>query len=643
MDSDPEYNSVVISKNSFNYCVKMVVERLLLLRLLYQYVTEYKYRLIVAIITQILSAIPLMVPAYLFGMSIDAIFLGSGTYRLPLVPQSAIPDSPVVQFLLSCLLVGASYVSLFCLSMVSNWTFVGFYQRLADDLRVDTYNRIQRNEMKQFDSSQTGDIVSRATNDIDKIVDFLRTGVRDAFNVTSEIIVAVVLLAYLSPSLALLLIPVVILIAGINWYFSSVIGPLYRSKRGAVGAFNAKLQNNISGIDVIKTNAAEPIERENVDDASNELFETNWEIAKTKSKIRPLVTSVSRGGQALVFLVGGLWVLNGTPGTLGAGVTIGALVTFLDYVIRLMRPARKLPKIIDAHQEGVASASRIAEVSSNDEARAQLNDGQQIDTIADRIEFRNVKFSYDDSKPPTIDDVSFAVEAGSSVGIVGRTGAGKSTLVKILLRLYSDFEGSITIDGVDIEDASRESLRKLTGYVSQEPFLFTGTVAENIAYGAGDPTIDQIVAAARDAKAHQFITDLPHGYETEVGERGVKLSGGQRQRITLARALVRDPDMLIIDEGTSAIDNETQFLIRENLESFSSDRTTFRISHRISTVRNADQILVLDDGRIAERGTHEELLDRNGLYSHLWRIQVGDLDELPEDLHSRNVAPGRTD
>jgi ATP-binding cassette subfamily B protein len=269
----------------------------------------------------------------------------------------------------------------------------------------------------------------------------------------------------------------------------------------------------------------------------------------------------------------------------------------------------------------------------------EVEDAPDLVVSDGRVEYDDVTFGYDTAEESVIEDVSFSVDGGDTVALVGPTGAGKSTILRLLLRLYDVDAGSIEIDGQDVRDVSVSSLRRAMGYVSQDTFLFHGTVKENIAYGTFNATQEEIVAAARAAEAHGFVENLPDGYDTMVGERGVKLSGGQRQRIAIARAVLRDPAILVLDEATSDVDTETEMFIQRSLDSLTRDRTTFAIAHRLSTIKDADQIVVVEDGHVVERGTHEELLADGGLYAHLWGVQAGEIDDLPEEFVER--ARGR--
>jgi len=296
-------------------------------------------------------------------------------------------------------------------------------------------------------------------------------------------------------------------------------------------------------------------------------------------------------------------------------------------------------QIINMYQRAEASAERIFGLM--DETNSLEADGESKELVVSegRIKYENVSFSYEDGQP-ILEDITFTVEGGETLALVGPTGAGKSTVLKLLLRLYDVKEGAVWIDRQDIREVSRKSLRQSIGYVGQESYLFYGTVRDNIAYGSFEATDREIRAAAKAAEAHAFVQNLPDGYETMVGERGVKLSGGQRQRLCIARAMLEDPDILVLDEATSDVDTETEMLIQRSLEELTADRTTFAIAHRLSTIKDAEKIAVLEDGRIVEQGTHDELLRKDGLYAHLWGVQAGEIDSLPQEFIERASRRG---
>jgi ATP-binding cassette subfamily B protein len=415
--------------------------------------------------------------------------------------------------------------------------------------------------------------------------------------------------------------------------FTRLIEPRYLSIREEIGDLNSRLENNVSGIEVIKSEGTEQHETERVAEASDEYLAANLSAIKVRITYFPGLNVISGVGFVITFLVGGLWVLGRPVFGLTGALTPGAFVTFVIYAQQFLWPIIRLGDVVDDYERAKAAGNRVQDVLSRQPAVRDRPDAGALKIDEGAVTYDDVQFAY--SGEAVLTDIDFAVEGGATVGVVGPTGAGKSTLLKLLPRLYDADEGAVRIDEQDVRDVTLRSLRRSIGYVSQEPFLFFGTAKENIRYGTFDATDDDIERAARRAQAHEFIENLPDGYDTLVGERGVKLSGGQRQRLALARTMLKDPAILVLDEATSAVDTETEALIQDRIAEFAADRTTFVIAHRLSTVRTADRILVLDDGRVVEDGTHEGLLATDGLYANFWRVQTGDIASLPREFLER--------
>ena len=323
---------------------------------------------------------------------------------------------------------------------------------------------------------------------------------------------------------------------------------------------------------------------------------------------------------------------------LSGSLTPGAFVTFMIYTQQFVWPMAQFGQIINMYQRAKASSARVFGLIEETGRLNESADATDLAVPAGAVQYDQVSFAYDTER--VIRDVSFAAAPGETIGVVGPTGGGKSTLLRLLVRLYDVDSGAIEIDGTDIREVTLKSLRRAVGYVSQEPFLFYGTVKDNIGYGTFEASDEEIEAAARAAAAHDFIENLPEGYETMVGERGIKLSGGQRQRVALARTILKNPAIVVLDEATSHVDTETEALIQRSLVRVAAGKTAFVIAHRLSTVKNADEILVLDDGRIRERGTHDDLLTQDGLYANLWRVQAGEIEDLPREFIERAIRRG---
>jgi ATP-binding cassette subfamily B protein len=486
--------------------------------------------------------------------------------------------------------------------------------------------------------------MSILSNDVNRLERFLNDGLNSMFRLSVMVLGIGGVLLYYNWQLALIALLPVPLIAGFTYLFIRIIQPKYARVRSSVGKVNSRLENNLGGIQVIKSANTEPYESDRVDDVSMEYFDANWDAIETRIKFFPGLRLLAGIGFVVTFIVGGLWVFTGTaPGPLTGDLSVGTFVVFILFTQRFIWPMAQFGQIINMYQRAYASSERIFGLMDEPDRLAIDPDAEPLDVESGRVEYDEVTFGYDDEET-IVEDIDFTVDGGETLALVGPTGAGKSTVLKLLLRLYDVDEGAIRIDGQDIRNVTLPSLRQHIGYVGQDTFLFYGTVRENITYGTFDADEEAVIEAAKAAEAHDFITNLPDGYDTMVGERGVKLSGGQRQRVSIARAVLKDPAILVLDEATSDVDTETEMLIQRSLDRLTADRTTFAIAHRLSTIKDADTIVVLEDGEIVERGTHEDLLDEGGLYAHLWGVQAGEIDELPEEFIERAAErQARTD
>ncbi|ELZ29276.1 ABC transporter [Halosimplex carlsbadense 2-9-1] len=610
-----------------------------LVHLIRRYASPYGARYAVAIVGTALAQIPQRVPALVVGVALDAILLSSTPYDLPLVPSGWVPTTTEGQVTFTIgLLVGA-----FALDGALTWLsgrVAGTARlRTLHDIRVDTFDALVGREMDFFDRRQTGDVMSVLNNDVSNLNGFGNNAV-EGLRFVTQIAVAFAFMALLHVRLAALLLVLPVGLALLGRWYTTRVEPVYEDVRESVGRINARLEDSIDGIATVKSFAREDRERTAVADASREYRDRNWSVIRLRLIFNYSSWSVSSYSFVGLFAVGAYINLNGAPPFLGRSLTAGTLLTFLLYSKSFYGPIRQLMlDVLDSYENALASSKRIVAVLETD--RQANETGDDLRVTEGRIEYDRVDFGYESSDEQQLRDVSFTAEPGSLVGIVGPTGAGKSTITKLLFRFYEADAGTVTVDGQDVTDVSPRSLREHLGYVSQDPFLFYGTIRQNIGYGVDDASDEDIEHAAKLAGAHEFVTGLDDGYDTQVGERGESLSGGQRQRIAIARALLREPEILVLDEATSHVDNETERQIQESIDALAGERTTLAIAHRLSTVRNADTIVVVDDGRVVEQGSHEELVERDGLYADLWRVQVGDTDAVSEAFLQRARAEDR--
>ena len=596
-------------------------------RLFGTYGREHWLPLAVGLVASLVAHSLSLVPPYVLGVAVDAVFLQNSPFDLPLVPETWEPTGRAGQFWLSAALIAATFAGGAVGAWIKGWGLNEFAQSIQHEVRIDTYDAMQRLDLGFFSEKQTGELMSILNNDVNRLEQFLNGGL----NVLTMIGVTVAgvagILLYINWQLALVTLATVPVVAVFTHRFVQIIQPKYAEVRSTVGRLNSRLENNLGGIEVIKASSAEDYEFGRVTDTSREYYDTNWDAIRTRITFFPGLQLSAGLGFVFTFVVGGLWVFGGPPLFFSGGLSPGEFVTFIVLSQRFVWPLAQFGQLINMYQQAVASAERVFGLMDEPSGLDTDDDAPDLAVSGGAVEYEGVTFGYDEES--VVEDVSFDIGTGETLALVGPTGAGKSTVLKLLLRLYDVDEGAIRIDGQDVRDVSLASLREEVGYVSQETFLFAGTVAENVAYGSFEASREEVVEAAKAAQAHEFIEELPDGYDTEVGERGVKLSGGQRQRVGIARILLQDPAVLILDEATSDVDTETELHIQESLDALLADRTVLAIAHRLSTIMDADTILVLEDGEIVERGTHDELLAADGLYADLWGVQAGMLEEIP--------------
>ncbi|MFW6135691.1 MAG: ABC transporter ATP-binding protein [Chloroflexota bacterium] len=491
--------------------------------------------------------------------------------------------------------------------------------RAAYDVRNRFYDSVQRLPFAFHDRTQTGDLMSRATTDISEVQRFVGIGAME-LTATLFVLVGVVVAMILEDSrLALLaLIPIPVLIVA-TIRFGNEVRPMFKRIQEQMSDLSATVQESLTGIRVVKAFAREPFELRKFDRDNDEWFQRRRDLIRVWANNWPLFTFILAFSIFLLLLFGGPQVLEGQ-------ITVGLLFAMISYLLMLNGPVQRLGFLVNLAATASASASRVFEII---DAPSEIEDrpgAVALDGVEGAVTFEDVSFAYADGRP-VLQDVSFHAEAGQRIALMGPTGSGKSTITKLIPRFYDPTAGCIKIDGIDIRDVKVASLRRRIASVLQDPFLFGLTIRENIAYGRPGASDDEVVAAARAARAHEFITSFPDGYDTRVGERGVTLSGGQRQRVAIARALLYDPRILILDDSTSSVDTETEYLIQEALQELMEGRTTFVIAQRLLTLKDADKILVLDQGRIVQRGTHDALLVQGGLYKEVYDSQLRDQEE----------------
>jgi len=576
---------------------------------LWRYASRHRPRIIYATVFSVLNKIMDIAPEILIGGAVDVVVRREDSF----LAGFGLTDVRTQLLVLA----GLTFV-VWALESTFEYAYGVAWRNLAQtiqhELRVDAYGHVQGLELGYFDEQSTGGLMAILNDDVNQLERFLDRGANDLIQTATGVVGVLVVFFVLSPTIALLsFIPIPVIIFG-SIRFTRLMGPRYAAVRAQAGNLNAQLANNLGGIATIKSFTSEQRETNRIAAESDRYRTINREAIKLSSAFVPVIRIAILAGFLVTLLYGGFRVFDGT-------LEVAAYSVLVFLTQRLLWPLTRLGETLDLYQRSMASTARILGLLGTE---AQLTDGAvDLPSVRGAITFDAVTFAYHPGIP-VLSQIDISVGAAETIAIVGSTGSGKTTLMKLLLRFADVDEGAIALDGVDVRDLTLESLRGSIGLVSQDVFLFFGTVKENILYGRPDATFAEVVEAARAAEAHDFIEALPYGYETVVGERGQKLSGGQRQRISIARAIIKDPPILVLDEATSAVDNETEAAIQRSLELVSRHRTTLVIAHRLSTIRNADRIYVLENGRVVEVGTHRDLVAAGGVYAGLWRVQTGE-------------------
>jgi len=487
-------------------------------------------------------------------------------------------------------------------------------QGVAFDLRNALYDKIQRLSFSYHDQAQTGQLMTRATSDVETVRFFAGMGALQFINTFVLILGTAAIMFVANWRLALLSMSVMPLLFLTAMRFSQTVRPIFTSIQQELANLNTILQENLVGARVVKAFAREPFERRRFAEQNQVLLGASLSAARAFAANFPIINTISGLGTLLILWYGGRQVVSGQ-------LSLGELVAFNTYLLLLMMPIRMLGFLLGMATRAAASSQRVFEILDAPSEIVDAPTAVHLPPIAGRVAFEDVTFAYYGGEK-VLDDVSFVAEPGQAVALLGATGSGKSTIINLIPRFYDVTRGRVTVDRYDVREVTLESLRRQTGIVLQESTLFSGTLRENIAFGLPDATLDDVIEAAKAAQAHDFIVSFLEGYDTLVGERGVTLSGGQKQRIAIARALLLDPRILILDDSTSSVDVETEYQIQQALRTLMKGRTSFVIAQRLSTVRHADLILVLDRGQIVARGTHEELIHESGIYAEIYDLQL---------------------
>ena len=579
------------------------------LKHLFVYSQQQKTKAKRGIVYSILNKLFDLAPPVLIGVAIDIVVEGNESF----LSSFGIPDRRrqlVILAILTFIIWGLE--SLF--DYLSAVTWRGISQDIEHSLRTETFENVLSLDMKYFENKSSGRLMAILNDDVNQLERFLDTGANKLLQTATTVIVIGGTFLYISPLIATFaFIPIPIIIFG-SFKFTSTIASRYERIRESIETLNSNLSNSISGILNVKSFTRESKELERIETSSNEVKSANYHAIKLSAAFIPIIRVAILFGFTATLLIGGFLALDGE-------IKVATYSVLLFITQRLLWPLTELGDTFDLYQRAMASFNRIFSLKNEN---SEIGNGDiEFKKLENKIELKDVSFSYVDNFN-VLNNVDLTIETGQTTAIVGSTGSGKSTLIKLLLRLYEINNGSISYDSNSLKDIELSSLREKIGLVSQDVFLFEGTVIENIAYGDLNASESEVWNAAQKSEADEFINNLPQKEKTIVGERGQKLSGGQRQRISIARAILKNPEILILDEATSSVDNETEAAIQRSLDILKKDRTVIVIAHRLSTVRNADIIYVLENGSVVESGNHESLLDIDGVYSKLWSVQTGE-------------------
>ena len=580
---------------------------------LLKYLMHFKVACIVVVIAALCSTLFNVVGPKILGMATTELFAG---VQHKLQGTGGIEFGVIGKILAFTL---AIYLASSAFSFIQGWLMTGVSQKICFRLRADISEKIDRMPMKYFESHTVGEVLSRITNDIDTLGQGLNQSITQL--ITSVVTVAgiIIVMLTINPLLTVIAVLVVPLSAALMLVVMKKSQPYFKRQQSSLGEINGQIEETFSGQNVVKAFNREDAVIAEFEKTNGELYESAWRSQFLAGLMQPVMIFVGNIGYAVVAAAGAALAIRGT-------IKVGDIQAFVQYVKNLTQPISMLAQVSNMLQSMAAAAERVFEFLDEEEETADVADPAPIDDIKGDVEFSHVRFGYNEDKV-VIKDFSSKVSAGQTVAIVGPTGAGKTTIVKLLMRFYDVNGGSIKVDGTDIRDFRRADLRKLFGMVLQDTWLFKGTIMENIRYGRLDATDEEVIAAAEAANAHHFIKTLPGGYRMELNEEASNVSQGQKQLLTIARAILADNRIMILDEATSSVDTRTETRIQQAMNRLMEGRTSFVIAHRLSTIRDADLILVMREGDIVEQGTHDELIAANGFYADLYNSQFEEAEE----------------
>ncbi len=577
---------------------------------LYLNLSKEKNILFYAFCSSIINRILDLAPPVIIGLAVDIVVKENNSW-ISSFGIKEVPNQLICLAILSGLIWSAE--------SIFQYLYAVLWRNLAQisqhKLRIKAYNHIQKLDMKFFEQDNTGRLLSILNDDINQLERFLDHGANEIIQLFVSVAIIGGTMLWVAPKIAIFaFFPIPIILWG-SIKFQQKLAPKYKDVRDKAGLLASRLNNNLGGILTIKSFTTEKWELDRLNQESISYQKSNKSAIKLSSAFIPLIRFAILFAFIAILLIGGFQAYE-------KSLSIGTYSFLVFITQRLLWPLTTLGHVLDEFQRSLASINRVIDLI---DTPIEIIDGKKhikVKNIIGEINFKNISFNYP-RRNSTLDNINFTIKEKTTLGIVGLTGSGKSTLIKLLLRIYDSKKGKITLDNISINEIRLKDLRRCISLVSQETYLFHGTVKENISYGSNNVNMADIIKAAKVAEAHEFIEHLPDGYNTVVGERGQILSGGQRQRIALARAVLKDAPILILDEATASVDNETEVLIQKSLSSITKNKTTIVVAHRLSTIKNADNIIVLDKGKIVEKGNHSELLEKKGIYCDLWKVQVG--------------------